>query len=123
MTTHEVQFPRYATDVNARRRTLFHMVVDHQSWAVGDTIRLLAHPSFPRCAIGVLTSVRQVKLLAELDDDLAKLGEVDREGYLASWDVLHPELPSAADPIVWRIEFHYGSTDRPPDPPEWSLAA
>lgn len=124
MKTHEVHFPRY-DDVNSRRRTLLHMPVgvDAEAWEVGDVLRLIAHPNFPRCAVAVLTDVRQVRLLAELDADLDKLGKIDREGYLASWDALHPEQSSADDPQVWRIEFRYGDADSQPDPPEWSLAA
>lgn len=121
-TIHEVHFPRYDTDVNSRKRTLFHMTVDEQTWDVDDELRLIAHPNFPRCACAILTNVRQVKLLAELEGDLAKLGEVNRESYLASWDALHPELPSTSDPTVWRIEFRYSIADQQPDPPEWSLA-
>jgi hypothetical protein len=118
-TAHEVRFPRYHEDVNSERRTLMHIPIDDCAWAIGDELRLLAAPGFPRCKVGVLTDVRQVRLLDDLDADLGKLGEVDRAGYLARWDALHPELPSASDPVVWRIEFRYGRAE---DPPEWSLA-
>lgn len=123
-TIHEVRFPRHHDDVNSEKRTLFHMPVDGQTWAIADGLRLLAAPNFPRCKIGVLTSVRQVRLLDELDADIAKLGNTDQAKYLAHWDTLHPELPSADNPTVWRIEFRYGAWEADPtDSPEWSLAS
>jgi hypothetical protein len=124
LSAHEVQFPRYHADVNSQRRTLFHMpiLVDEIPWTVGDELRLIAHPNFPRCKVGTITDVRQVRLLAELDADLAKLGGVDRGDYLMSWDLLYARLPSINDPVVWRIEFRYGRPVDPPDPPEWSMA-
>jgi hypothetical protein len=120
-TIHEIHFPRFHEDVMSERRTLFHMPVDEQPWAKGDELRLLAAPNFPRCKIGTLIDVRQVRLLDDLDAVLVKLGAVDRAEYLARWDTLHPKLPSADDPMVWRIEFRYGGWDS--DPPEWSLAS
>lgn len=122
---HEIRFPRYHDDINSEKRTLLHVPMEGQIYSVGDGLRLLAAPGFPRCKIGVLTNVHQVHLLAELDADLGKLGGIDRADYLARWDALHPDLPSEADPVVWRIEFRYGmwETDDLPDPPEWSLAS
>lgn len=123
-TIHEVRFPRYHADVTSQRRTLFHMPVDGQAWAIGDGLRLIAHPNFPRCKIGVLVDVRQERLLEGIDADLGKLCAADRAEYLARWDALRPELPSAADPVVWRIEFRYGMWEADPtDCPEWSLAS
>jgi hypothetical protein len=125
-TIHMISFPHYQDHVFLERRTLFHMPIDEQPWAIGDDLRLLAAPNFPRCKVGVLTDVRQVRLLAELDADLAKLCVANRAEYLARWDALHPKLPAAADPMVWRIEFRYGVSESDPpesDPPEWSLAS
>jgi hypothetical protein len=126
MRIHEVQFPRWFDDVMRERRTIFHVPPDAGPYGVGDALRLLAHPNFPRCKVGVLTSVRRVSLLAELDADLGGLCAADRAEYLARWDAVNPELPSADDPVVWRIEFRYGAwVPDPaglPDPPEWSLA-
>lgn len=119
---HEVLFPRYDEDVIGERRTLFHALSDGQEWRVGDRLRLLVQPNFPRCKIGVLIDVRQVQLLDELDADITKLGSVDRAAYLASWDKLHLDSPSCLNPTVWRIEFRYGKESDIPDPPEWSMA-
>ncbi len=121
MIVHEIRFPRFSDDVMSEKRTLFHMPVDGQTWKVGDGLRLLAAPNFPRCKIGVLTDVRQVQLLAELEADIERI-VADRAEYLARWDAVHPDLPSADDPLVWRIEFRYGAWGDPTDPPEWSLA-
>ena len=72
---------------------------------------------------GVLTDVRWVKLLAELDADLPKLCVSSRDEYLARWDKLHPGVLSVNDPVVCRIEFRYGMWVADlTDPPEWSLA-
>lgn len=122
---HEVHFPRYAQDINTRRRTLLHLPLDRaDAWSIGDELCLLAAPNFPRCAVAVVTSVRWVHLLAELDDDLDKLGKVDRGTYLANWDRLHPQQTAASDPPVLRIEFAYASIPSDSDdPPEWSLAS
>jgi hypothetical protein len=140
---HRIRFPRYVDDIVSERRTLFHMPVgivcscsgdpadpDYTRsqrckvhvWTVGDEIRLL-DPDSPRCKIGVLIDVRQVRLLAVLDVDLTKLGQPERASYLASWDALHPDCRRSTDPVVWRIEFRYGIEEDPKDPPEWSLAA
>ena len=120
-TIHKVHFPNYATIV-LEKRTLFHMPVDGKPWAIGDGLRLLGEPNFPPGKVGVLTDVRQVRLLDELDVDLPKLGGIDRAQYLASWTGLHPGL--SVDLLVWRIEFRYGGWESDPtDPPEWSLAA
>ena len=121
---HDVYFPRYDDDVVSERRTLFHLPVGDRAWTAGDSLRLLASPRFPRCKTGVLIDVRQARLCSEIDADLAKLCAADRAAYLASWDVLHPGLPSAADPTVLRIEFRYGAWEADPtDSPEWSLAS
>lgn len=126
---HEVRFPRFHDDVVTRRRTIFHMPVDGKTWTVGEALRLAADQRCPPRTwnvpfmVGVLTDVRQVRLLAELDADLASISNVDRAAYLARWDTLHPALPSIADPIVWRIAFRYGEASDLPDPPEWGLAA
>jgi hypothetical protein len=123
-TIHEVHFPRYRDDIASEKRTLFHMYIDDHVWSVGDGLRLLAAPNFPRCKVGVLTDVRWVKLLAELEADLPKLCAADRSDYLTRWDLLHPSLASVNDPVVLRIEFRYGMWESDPtDPPEWSLAA
>lgn len=123
-TVHEVTFPRFDADIISRRRTLFHVPVENLMWSVGEEIRLITRDGITRCEVGILTSVRQVRLLAELDADLPMLGNVDRVLYLASWDALH-HVPSITDPTVWRIEFRYGiaANDERPDPPEWSLGA
>lgn len=124
-TIHEIRFPNYQDDIMSEKRTLFHNPVDDgHAWQVGDGLRLIAHPSLPRCKIGTLIDVRQVRLLAELDVDLVKLGVTERGEYLARWDALHPEFPFKDDPLVWRIEFRYGAWESDPtDPPEWSLAS
>jgi hypothetical protein len=124
---HEVRFPRFHDDVMSEKRTLFHSPIDTEASGVpkvGDGLRLLAAPNFPRCKIGNLIDVRQVRLLDELGADLVKLCAGDRAEYLARWDALHPDLPSADNPVVWRIEFRYGMWESDPtDPPEWSLAS
>lgn len=114
-TIHEVQFPNYSATILSGRRSLFHMPIDDYAWAIGDELRLVAARGYPRCLVGVLTEVRQVHLLAELDADLVKLC-ADRDAYLANWDKIQPDLPSADDPWVWRIAFRFASTS------EWSLA-
>ena len=119
---HEIGFLRWHDDVELEKRTLFHMPSDKKMWTVGDSLRLRAL-NLSRCKIGVLTSARQVRLLEELDADLAKLHVTDRAEYLARWDALHPGHPSVDDPLVWRIEFRYGVSNDPDDPPEWSLAS
>ena len=123
---HAVKFPRWHEDIMMEKRTLFHAPIREALWKVGDSLRLLATPNFPRCKIGCVTDVRQVQLLDALDADLVKLS-TDRDDYLARWDALHPDAPSVGNPTVWRIEFQYGAwvTDPngdPNDPPEWSLA-
>ncbi len=124
-TTHEVRFPNYLDDVGSERRTLFHVpVVEDQSWAVGDCLLLFAALSFSPGKVGTLTNVRQVRLLAELDADLARLRAASRSEYLARWDALHPRLPSVDDPTVWRIEFRYAAWDSGfPASPKWSSAS
>lgn len=122
-TSHAVRFPRYNEDINTRKRTLFHVLVDNEEWAVGDDLRLgIANSNFLCIQVGVLTDVRQVHLLADLDADLAKLGNVDRDMYLASWDQTHPDRLASSDPLVWRVEFRY-VRELSQDPPEWSLAS
>jgi hypothetical protein len=118
---HEVRFPNFHDDVMSEKRTLFHMPLDGQIWKVGDGLRLMTVPNFPRCKTGVVTDVRQVHLIAELDADLGKLCAADRAEYLARWDALHTDVPSEGDPLVWRIEFRY-SVWADPEPPEWSIA-
>jgi hypothetical protein len=121
---HNLQFPRFHDDIMSERRTLFHVPLDEHVWKTGDGLRLLSAPNFPRCKIGILTSVRQVRLRAELDADFSKLAVMDPDEYLARWDLLHPELPSSGNPGVWRIEFCYGPWEvDPSDPPEWSLVS
>lgn len=114
---HEIEFPRYRDDVMTQRRTLLHVPVDdhYPAWTVGDDLHLLAAPGYPRCAVGVVTHVGQVRLLDGIDADLPKLC-AGRDEYLSRWDALHPDLSSARDPVVWRIEFRYA------DPPAWSMA-
>jgi hypothetical protein len=106
-TIHSLHFPRFHDDIMTERRTLFHVTIDEHVWSIGDGLRLLAAPNFPRAKVGILTDVRQARLRAELAADCSKLAVTDPDEYLARWDALHLELPSSGDPVVWRIEFCY----------------
>ncbi len=123
-TIHTIHFPRYTDDIASRHRTVFH-VPCVGTWKIGDVLRLTQRGvSLSPALVGVLTDARLVRLLAEVDADLGKLGAaIDRATYLASWDEAYPELSSGSNPAVWRIEFRYGDSTDLPNPPEWSLAA
>jgi hypothetical protein len=122
MKVHEVRFPNYHDDVTLERRTLFHMI--DGPFSVGDGLKLLAAPNYPRCKVAVVRRVDRAPLCPIADDDLGRLNVPDAAAYLARWDALHPEAPSSGNPEVWRIEFEYGmwKDEGAPDPPEWSLA-
>jgi hypothetical protein len=123
---HEVNFPRYHDDVMLEQRTLFHVLCEDAvatPFNVGDGLRLLAAPGYPRCKVAVVKSVDRVPLCPIDVDDLRRLNVPDAASYFARWDALHPEALSSGNPEVWRIEFEYGmKDDATPDPPEWSLA-
>jgi hypothetical protein len=121
---HEIRFPNYNADINARKRTLFHIPIAPGSldrFEVGDGLRLIAHPNFPRCVVGVLTHVScgPLEVTAE---DLPKLNVADAETYLARWDALHGGSAAVDKPTVWRIGFRYGFKDEQPTTPEEALA-
>ncbi len=119
-----VTFQRFNAHIQSERRTLFHVPVNHQTWAIGHGLILLCSTATDnRYKLGVVTDARQVRLIAELDADLIKL-DTGRTTYLAAWDAIHTALPSDGDPLVWRIEFRYGTPPMDPtDAPEWSLAS
>jgi len=120
---HEIRFPRWHEDVSLQKRTVAHIRIrPEERFFVGDELRLLAAPNFPRCGTGTLTEVALVKLLDVVDSDLAGLNVTSREEYLARWDALHPDMPSSGNPEVWRIAWRYRH-DEGKDPPEWSLAS
>jgi hypothetical protein len=116
---HEVCFPRYAQDIRTQKRTLFHM--SKGLWLVGDTLLLCADPTFPEVARAIVTWVDRAKLRELSAEDLRLLNRDDAAAYFASWDALHPEMPSSDDPLVYRIEFRYTVGDSPS--PEWCLAS
>jgi hypothetical protein len=125
---HEVRFPRYSEDVMSEKRTIFHVLgenaANRQPFSVGDGLRLLAAPNFPRCKVATITKVDRVQLCQIDDDDLRRLNVPDAATYLSCWDALHPEVPSIGNPEVWRIEFEYGvSKDDGAPVPEWCLAS
>ena len=107
---HEIQFPRYDADIRTEHRTLFHLPLDADPVAPGDGL-LLRSSNSPRCKLGVITDVRELRLRDELDADLGALAATDRDEYLARWDALHPELPSEDDPAMWRVAFRYVRVD------------
>lgn len=116
---HAIRFPRHAEDLYTKKRTLFHSLLDGDIISVGDGLLLCAHPNFPRVLTAVITKVDQVKLCDLTAEDLVLLNVDDAASYLARWDELHPEALSSQNPMVYRIEFQYGSVI--PDP-EWCLA-
>lgn len=131
MTISTIYFPRFNEDISTELRTLFHMPLGGRVWKMGDMVRLTPtavslqdRGVYLEDKVAVVTDVRLVRLLAELDVDLGKLAALDRAEYLSRWDTLHPEWPSSGDPRAWRIEIRYTpEQSNLLDPPAWSLAS
>ncbi len=101
-----VVFPRYAEDLETKKRTLYHSV--DTPWEIGQYLILTSHRQALRGIPAEVTSVIQVKLRDLSEEDLVKLGGITAKEYLARWDAAFPEHASNTDPLVWRIEFKYG---------------
>ena len=122
---HDMTFPRFVEDIVSGKRTLAHMVASFhhidplpsstdsahrvfEEFMVGDLLLLCPRGGRDqrRRIISVISKVRLCPLEVT-EADAALLAVPSATEYLERWDQLHPQLPAALRPIVWRLEWRY----------------